>query len=68
MTDLGPTLFECQPVPRHFWIFDWEKSTHDWREIDRWKTPLHYGTAFHTHFQCTKCYVERIEVNEQYGP
>jgi hypothetical protein len=65
---LGPTLFECQPVLRHFWIFEWEKSMHDWREIDRWKEPLHYGTDFVTHIQCTKCWEERINHNEQYGP
>jgi hypothetical protein len=68
MTDLGPTLFECQPVERRFLFLRWTAGTHYWMEIGRWTTPLHYGTAFHTHIQCTKCWEERITVDEAYGP
>jgi hypothetical protein len=64
----GLTLFACQPEPRQFLMFRWTAQTHNWVEIDRWKTPLHYGTAFHTHIQCTKCWEERIETVEAYGP
>jgi hypothetical protein len=65
---LGPTLFECPKVPRHFLFWDWMAETHVWAEVKRWTEPLHYGTCFCTLKQCVKCWEERIEYNEQYGP
>lgn len=61
-------LFACPPQPRHFWLWNWLRETHCWVEVDRWKTPLHYGTAFHTQKQCTKCWEVRIETVEAFGP
>jgi len=68
MIDRGPTLFECQPEPRKFWLWTWLRETHAWVELSRWRTPLHYGTAFHTEDQCIKCWERRISTVEAYGP
>lgn len=68
---MGETLLTavtCQPEPRHFLWWNWTRGTHNWVELDRWKTPLHYGTLFHIKRQCTKCWEERVETVEAYGP
>lgn len=68
---MSETLFSattCPLKPRKFLFWRWLAETHIWAEICRWKTPLHYGTAFHTKKQCVACWEERIEVVEAYGP
>ena len=66
------TLFTehtCPVVERSFLLFwKYKEREHDWREIHRWSTPLHYGTAFHTQFICAKCWAMDIKTYEAYGP
>lgn len=68
---MSETLFaavECPPVTRKFLWWTWQAPTHSFIEVDRWKLPLHYGTAFYKKLFCLKCWTTETDCNEQYGP